>query len=525
MGDRLLTVLSSAFLKKIVMKIVKVASIVLAFLLILACGCNKNLSETKDSIVKRIHVSKTELTLRPGESETVKASVVPSVAVQPTMAWSTSDESVATVSAGKISAVAVGEAVITVSCQGKSSDIKVTVVPSEGEALYTITLKGEDCPFADYAEYGIYLPPKWEKLRGILILQHGCGMEQFGITRNKDLQYQAFAKKWGLLVIETALHGDCGVWHHPENGSAAAIFKVIAEVASEQHHPELASLPLLIFGHSSGGHWTLAMLRDYPEKILAAVTYSAAWDPQWDYMSVAAGVPLLLRHAGQNDAPTCLCEATAVHTFAKMRKMDGYTAIAYNPGQNHNLAYIRHMSIPFFEAALKQRLPEAGSTKMRSVDASGCWLGNPDTFELIKESEYKGSDKASWCRLLDKEIAEKWKEYVMTNDIVDTTAPDAPYDIVADKTAENMYQVSWKADADIESGISKFRIFLDGEQIGMIPETGNYQNFDTNGDNTYPVDPPAMTFTVNVGPGKHTIAVETVNQSGLASPKAEISVK
>lgn len=506
------------------MRLLKIACSFFACTLILACGCNKNLSENEGSGIRKIHVSKTEVTLHPGESETVKASVVPSVAVQPSMTWTSSDDQVATVNNGKITAVAVGEAVVTVGTQGKSADIKVTVLPSEGEALYTITLEGEDCTFANYAEYGIYLPPKWEKLSGVFILQHGCGMEQFGITRNKDLQYQAFAKKWGLLVIETALHGDCGVWHHPENGSAAAIFKVIARVATEQHHPELPDLPLLIFGHSSGGHWTLAMLRDYPAKILAAVTYSAAWDPQWNYMTEAAGVPLLLRHAGANDAPTCYCEATAVHTFAKMRAMDGYAAIAYNPGQNHNLAYIRHMSIPFFEAALKQRLPEKGKTKMRAVDSKNCWLGNPDTFEIIKESEYKGSDKASWCRLLDEDVAKAWKEYVMTNDIVDKTPPPAPYGLVADKTADTMYQLSWKADADIESGIAKFRIYVDGKQVGMIPENGNYQSFDTNGDNTYPVDPPAMTFTVNVGGGAHTFAVETVNQSGLASEKAEIKI-
>lgn len=492
-------------------------------MLIIACGSKNNLL-SKDSLVKAVYTSRTELTLYVGESEAVKGSVVPSMAVPPAITWYSSDEHIVTVTNGIINAVAVGEATVTAACEGKTAEIKVTVIASEGEALYTITLNGEDCTFANYAEYGIYLPPAWETLNGVLVLQHGCGMEQFGITRNKDLQYQAFAKKWGLLVIETALHGDCGVWHHPESGSAAALFKVINQVAAEQHHPELSYAPLLLFGHSSGGHWTLAMLRDYPERILAAVTYSAAWDPQWDYLPTASGVPLLLRHAGQNDAPDCLCEATAVHTFAKMRAMDAYAAIAYNPGQNHNLAYMRHMSIPFFEAALKQRLPAKGSTEMRDIDPSVAWLGNPETFELVKESEYAGDDKSAWCRFVDEDVAKTWKEYVMTNDVSDTTPPPAPYNLVADKTADNMYQFAWRADADVESGIAKFIIYLDGKQIGMIPDSGNYQSFDTNGDNTYPVDPLPMTFTVNVTGGNHVLAVETVNQCGLVSERAEIKV-
>ncbi len=42
------------------------------------------------------------------------------------------------------------------------------------------------------------------------ILSLGYGMEQFGITRPYDLQYQALAKKWNLAILETALHGKRG---------------------------------------------------------------------------------------------------------------------------------------------------------------------------------------------------------------------------------------------------------------------------------------------------------------------------
>lgn len=63
------------------------------------------------------------------------------------------------------------------------------------DTIITIGLDAGDCTFANHADYGIFIPETSTPLQGILILQHGCTMEQFGITRPYDLQYQSFAKK------------------------------------------------------------------------------------------------------------------------------------------------------------------------------------------------------------------------------------------------------------------------------------------------------------------------------------------
>lgn len=396
---------------------------------------------------------------------------------------------------------------------------------ASAQIVKKITLRGqEDCPFAEFAEYGIYIPDV-RKIDAILVLQHGCGMERFGITRNHDLQYQAFARKWNLMIIETALHGDCGIWHHPESGSAKALFKVIEMQAREENHPELKNAPLLLFGHSSGGHWTLGMLRDYPERILAAVTYSAAWDPQWNYKPAAAEVPVLLRHAGQADGPSCLCELTAVHHFQKLRAIGGPAAIAYNPGEHHNLSRLRHMAIPFYEAALKQRLPKGMSRKLRPVNLKACWLGDPETREIFPVRGYEGNTEGL-CLLLDEQVALKWQEYVSTNDVKDVTPPPAPYGLAAERLSAGTVRISWKADADVESGIANFAVSVNGETRGTVPSDGNwYQNFDTNGDNTYPVDPLPMELLLNDVPAGATIAVRTMNQYGLVSEETTITLE
>lgn len=483
---------------------------ILALLLVTLVSCS---SESNPEVtVKEVRLDKTNLELLVGEKTTIKASVQPARAVQPTMQWVSSNDKVATVAAGNVTAIAEGKAVITATCEGKSASCSVTVkTRSQAKGITKkITFRGkEDCPFADYAEYGIYIP-EVDKINAVLVLQHGCGMEQFGITRNYDLQYQAFAKKWKLMVIETALHGNCYVWGDALSGSAQALFKIIEMQAKDEDHPELTSAPLLLFGHSGGGFWTLSMLNNYPEKILAAVCYSAAWDPTWTYKPIVSDIPILLRYA-DNDCDTC--EATAVHTFARLRAMNGFASIACNLGENHNLSRLRHMAIPFYEAALRRYLDGGPAAS---------WLGNPGTKAVFPESGYIG-DKTSLCRFLDEETARKWQEYVKTNDVADVTPPPAPYGLEIDHMSEASARVRWMADADVESGIQRFVVLVNGSRAGFVPSSGIYQNFDLNGDNTYPTDPQAMEFILTgLKPGS-VIAVKTVNQYDLESETAEIT--
>jgi pimeloyl-ACP methyl ester carboxylesterase len=381
-----------------------------------------------------------------------------------------------------------------------------------------MTLAGADCPFAGHADYGVYIPTRTEPLKGVLILQHGCGMERHGITRPYDLQYRALAKKWRLAVVETALYGGCGEWRDPNAGTADALLKVLAAAGKETGHPELNTVPWLLFGHSAGGYWVLAMMKDYPERIMAAVCYSPAFDPAWDYPAAAAKIPLLTRHAGAGDANDdgIACWATSVHAFQKLRGLDAPVSIAHNTGQTHNYSYIRYMAIPFYEAVMKQRMPEGNSTAMRGLDRTQTWLADTLTRQLYRESEYTGN-KSGLCLLPDEATARLWKEYVETGTVADKTPPPAPFNVKAMRTG-NSLDVTWDAEADIESGILRFEIFKDGVQVGTVPSSGEYQRFVTDGDNTVPVEVPEMKYRITgVSDDPGTIAVRTVNHFNLAS--------
>ena len=77
--------------------------------------------------VTKVTLNKTSMVLIPGETETLKATVEPDDATDKTVTWSSSNERVATVVDGVVTAVSEGTAVITATAGDKSATCQVTV--------------------------------------------------------------------------------------------------------------------------------------------------------------------------------------------------------------------------------------------------------------------------------------------------------------------------------------------------------------------------------------------------------------
>lgn len=90
-----------------------------------------------------VTVDKTELSLALGETSTLKATVLPADATDEVV-WSSSDETVATVDKGVVTAVAVGKADITVTCGKFSATCPLSVVLPAGAVDLGIVMKRDD---------------------------------------------------------------------------------------------------------------------------------------------------------------------------------------------------------------------------------------------------------------------------------------------------------------------------------------------------------------------------------------------
>lgn len=95
--------------------------------------------EAKYVAVSSISLSKTSAQMKVGETLTLSATVNPDNATDKTVSWSTSDESVLTVSNGVVTAKKVGNATITAMAGGIIAACEVTVTPSGSHEGFTET--------------------------------------------------------------------------------------------------------------------------------------------------------------------------------------------------------------------------------------------------------------------------------------------------------------------------------------------------------------------------------------------------
>ena len=129
------------------MKTSRILSCILALVLLLslaACGTQSASSQEESVPVSKIDLDSSELALHVGETATITAAVNLK-ATNKDLVWTTSDETVATVDNGIITAAAAGEAIITATAadgSGVSASCIVTVTEL-GEVIMTVPQDGD----------------------------------------------------------------------------------------------------------------------------------------------------------------------------------------------------------------------------------------------------------------------------------------------------------------------------------------------------------------------------------------------
>ena len=102
---------------------------------------------------------------------------------------------------------------------------------SEAKTSETKTFTSNDVVSAELifgVNYTVWIPPGVDKLRGVIVHQHGCGEGscKSGLTGAYDLHWQALAKKHACALIAPAYEqpekAECQMWCDPRNGSAKA---------------------------------------------------------------------------------------------------------------------------------------------------------------------------------------------------------------------------------------------------------------------------------------------------------------
>jgi hypothetical protein len=395
------------------------------------------------------------------------------------------------------------------------------------------------------ANYTIWVPPGVKTLRGVVVHQHGCGEGscKSGLTGAYDLHWQALARKHECALLSPAYEqpekADCQLWCDPRNGSDAAFRKCLADLGAKSGHPELATVPWALWGHSGGGHWSGGMVLLHPDRVAAAWLRSGVPLLKADPMrsgvkahtlpDAALKVPLMCNLGTKEGVTVKGDRFSGVWSaneafFNEVRSKGGLVGVAVDPLTSHECGNQRYLAIPWLDACLSARLPRAAGDPLNPMPAGGAWLAPALGGEAVPAARYAGEPlKAAW--LPNEAVAKAWMQYVKDTKVADATPPPSPTNL---RVKGN--KLTWEAEADPESGLAGFVVERDGQFLANVPGEGKnpfgrpvFQNLQYSDTPTQPLVP--MQFTdATAEPGKrHAYRVTAVNTAGLKSaPSREV---
>ena len=202
--------------------------------------------------------------------------------------------------------------------------------------------------------------------------------------------------------------------------------------------------------------------------------------------------------------------------FSEVRSKGGLIGVAVDPLSSHECGNQRYFAIPWLDACLSVRLPKvSGRAAPGNADVTARGWPRPPAREAVPAAMFAGDPlKAAW--LPNEAIARAWMQYVKDTAVDDKTPPPAPTNV---RLRGN--ELSWDAEADLESGLASFIIERDGKFLAKLPEKGNnpfgrpvFQNLQYSDTPTQPLVP--MRFT----DAKASLARNTPTESLPSTPSA-----
>ncbi len=390
--------------------------------------------------------------------------------------------------------------------------------------------------------YTIWIPPGAKTLRGVVVHQHGCGEGscKSGMTGAFDLHWQALAKRHGCALLspvyEQPEKADCQRWCDPRHGSDETFQLSLAALGALSGHPELALVPWALWGHSGGGHWAGGMALLHPERVAAVWLRSgvpslkAATNKPAPY-TISPGalkVPVMCNlgtKEGVTDKTNRFAGVWPANEifFTELRGRGGLVGVAIDPLSSHECGNQRYLAIPWLDACLAARLPRRAGQPLKPMPEKSMWLAplnvmEPASAAPVPTAKFSGArERSIW--LPNAAVAKAWSQYVKDTAVTDTTPPPAPTNV---RVTGN--ELTWDAEADLESGLAHFLIERDGQPLASVPSQSKnpfgrpiFQGLQYSDTPSQPLVPTRFTDTNPQAGRIHRYKVIAVNTAGMRS--------
>ena len=205
------------------------------------------------------------------------------------------------------------------------------------------------------ARFRFWHPPETQVLRGLAVLVPGSNDD--GRPQAQDPFWQDFARRHGLGLV-----GCCFKDHPHENmnieeyaragaGSGRALLEALEQFAKATRHPEVATLPLLLWGHSAGGEFNFEFACWKPEHVQAFVVNKGGYYFTHLAPQPTRRVPGIFFIGGKDEEFRIL---SLRGLFAINQRAGAAWKLVIEPEAGHEVGNTRALAVQFFEGILKE---------------------------------------------------------------------------------------------------------------------------------------------------------------------------
>ena len=252
----------------------------------------------------------------------------------------------------------------------------------------------------DKADFRFWMPPGVDKVRGVVVLVPGSNGE--GRNMAEEAFWQEFATKQKVALVGCRFtdkpHDQSFIedYVNVSQGSGQAVLDVLAKFATRSNHPEVATVPLFMWGMSAGGQFNYEFVAWKPDRVGAFIVnkggiYYTALLPK-----AARAVPGML-FVGGADLQSRV--ETISGLFAVNRRGGAIWALVVEPGAGHVVGASKDLGALLFEEVL------SGANKGEG------FVGDLRTKEF-QAAKTPGTPSTPNAWLISQRIADAWKAVV-----------------------------------------------------------------------------------------------------------------
>jgi predicted esterase len=210
------------------------------------------------------------------------------------------------------------------------------------------------------ARFRLWLPEKQEPIKGILFLALGTDSNGLHLVGNSTWQKLATELHFGLISCH--FRGEGESYEMAQGGSGQALLNAQKFFSQETKRPELADLPLILWGHSAGGQFAYSFACWKPERTRGFVAckwaqYSKA-SPLSTYRVPALIIAGEHDHSGRNQS--------LAKVYFQGRLQSAPWAFLLEKDGGHGLDNMNQLALPFIASLAQQREAELFSAELQS---------------------------------------------------------------------------------------------------------------------------------------------------------------